>query len=139
MQKSVEIKLQMIIQLIQDPSYSLVLDLTTWPLLQQNKNIMDYRISVRGKKEKLGSGSGATNTENQEKHTFCTVQLSVCQVFILSLFYHYIENKLFVVTVPDRHDLTWLNTINCEGICCGVKDKRNEESNETCYTPEAGM
>lgn len=35
----------------------------------------------------------------------------------LSALYRFIDNKLSAVTVPDRHDLTWLNTMNWEDNC----------------------
>lgn len=45
-----------------------------------------------------------------------------------SLLYYFIDNKLSVITVPDRHDLTWGNIMNWEDHCCGHIIKKGRES-----------
>lgn len=44
--------------------------------------------------------------------------------FFFSGLYRYTDNKLFAVTVPDRHDLTWLNIMNLEDFRCIRRTKQ---------------
>lgn len=112
-------KTEIIIQLTQDPSCSWMLDWTMWPLQetqQEYNRLQDFIESVERTAwlELWGHEGG-----DPGKHTFCTAWPKACQFFFASLLYCFIDNKLSVVTVPDRPDSTWLNTINREDNRCG--------------------
>lgn len=64
--------------------------------LQMKKNRIDYRI-LSLQTEQLGSGCEAIRGGDPGKHS-------------VSVIYCFIDNKLYVLTVPDRHDLTGVMT-----------------------------
>ncbi len=71
---------------------------------------MDYRVSLSVQEKTAWLRLWGHEQGDPGKHTFCTALQRARQVFFPSLFYRFIDNKLSVITVPDRYDLTWPNS-----------------------------